>query len=207
MQILLGTTNPSKVGYFMNILKGTSVSFLTLRDLGITDEPLESGSSPRENAAIKAQFYARYMPDGAVLCADSGLYLAQFSMDDPRQPGLHIRTPNGCARLDDEAMIQHYAALAHSLGGSALAYYLDSAAIFYHGELHTFEQTQEEVQADGFYLVDTPNTARRAGWPLDSISKTLDGYDFLDTRRPIPIQQTSAYKPRLRAFILSVLHL
>ena len=37
MEILLGTTNPSKVGYFESILQGTGLTFVTLRDLGVTD--------------------------------------------------------------------------------------------------------------------------------------------------------------------------
>ena len=39
MQILLGTTNPSKAGLFQRLLAGTDVSFVMLRDLGVTAEP------------------------------------------------------------------------------------------------------------------------------------------------------------------------
>ena len=49
MQILLGTTNPSKVGYFEWLLEGLDVTFVTLRDLGVTDEPEESGKTPGAN--------------------------------------------------------------------------------------------------------------------------------------------------------------
>lgn len=42
MRILLGTTNPSKVKRFSDLLKGYDVEFVTLKDLAITDEPEKS---------------------------------------------------------------------------------------------------------------------------------------------------------------------
>ena len=120
MEILLGTTNPSKVGYFESILQGTGLTFVTLRDLGVTDEPEECGASPEENARIKADFYYRFALQETVICVDSGLYFDALPLDDPRQPGLHVRTPGGRPRLDDEEMIAYYAALSHELGGHVL---------------------------------------------------------------------------------------
>ena len=46
MRILLGTTNPSKVKRFSDLLKGYDVEFVTLKDLAITDEPEENGTTP-----------------------------------------------------------------------------------------------------------------------------------------------------------------
>ena len=70
---------------------------------GVFDNPQETGKTPMENAMIKAAFYGRYAD--AVICADSGLYFDALALDDPRQPGLQIRTPGGEKRLDDEEMI------------------------------------------------------------------------------------------------------
>ena len=47
MQILLGTTNASKIKYFQRMLTGIDASFVTLRDLSITDAPAEIGRDPR----------------------------------------------------------------------------------------------------------------------------------------------------------------
>ena len=55
MRILLGTTNPSKVKRFSDLLKGYDVEFVTLKDLAITDEPEENGTTPEENAIAKAK--------------------------------------------------------------------------------------------------------------------------------------------------------
>ena len=71
MQVLIGTTNPSKLKLFQDALAGYDVSFISLRDLGVTDEPAEAGRSPGENAAIKAAYYGKYAD--YVIGNDAGL--------------------------------------------------------------------------------------------------------------------------------------
>lgn len=198
MQILIGTTNPSKVGYFEELLADADVSFVTPRDLGIADEPQETGGTPEENARLKAAFYGQYAD--AVICADSGLYFDSLPLDDPRQPGLHVRTPNGI-RLDDEQMIAYYAALAHSLGGKVLAYYLDGCAVQRGGQVYGFQATRGEARARAFYLTDSPCAARQEGWPLDSLSLDLEEVSFLDAQRGTPEQMERPYAKRLKAFL------
>lgn len=103
MRILLGTTNPSKVKRFSDLLKGYDVEFVTLKDLAITDEPEENGTTLEENAIAKAKFYGQYFE--VVICNDSGLYFEELALDDVRQPGLNVRTPMQMDRLSDEEMI------------------------------------------------------------------------------------------------------
>lgn len=168
MKVLIGTTNPSKVKRFEDLLAGFDVEFCTLRDLKITAEPDETGRDPLENAVLKAKFYARYFD--VVLCNDSGLYFEGLALNDPRQPGLHVRTPKGGARLDDEAMIGYYAALISSLGGRVSAYYLDGIAVYNRGRIFSFMDADTAVKTDSFYMVDVPSGKRHPGWPLDSLS-------------------------------------
>jgi len=198
--ILVGTTNPSKAEYFKDLLSGCDVRFATLYDLGITDEPEENGATPEENARIKAAFYGQFAE--YVLCADSGLYFDALPLSDLRQPGLNIRTPGGCARLDDEAMIAYYAQLVHNMGGKMLSYYLDGAAVYAKGSVSGFQATREEAMTWAFYMTDQPSAWRREGWPLDTLSVTLDGTYFLDPSRPRFPQAQSGYRPRLRAFLV-----
>ena len=168
MKVLLGTTNPSKVRRFEELLAGRGIEFLTLRDLSIDREPEETGRTPEENAAIKARFYGRFCD--LVICNDSGLYFDGLPLEDPRQPGLNIRAPGGGERLNDEEMISYYAELIHSLGGRVLAYYLDGVAVYNRGSIFTFMENSEVTRLAAFYMVDTPSEKRREGWPLDSIS-------------------------------------
>ena len=198
MQILIGTTNPSKIGYFETLLADADAVFVTPGELGIADEPQETGSTPEENARLKAGFYGQYADAG--ICADSGLYFDSLPLDDPRQPGLHVRTPSG-TRLGDEQMIAYYAALAHSLGGRVMAYYLDGCAVQRGGQVYGFQATREEARARAFYLTDSPCAARREGWPLDSLSLDPEGISFLDERRRTPEQMEKPYTARLKAFL------
>lgn len=165
MKVLIGTTNPAKVTRFEEFLPNSGIAYLTLKDLGITAEPEEGGNSPEENARIKAAFYGQFCD--RVICNDSGLYFDSLPLDDPRQPGLNIRTPQG-RRLDDEEMIAYYSALISELGGRVLAYYLDGIAVYRDGKIESF--LDEQGKAAAFYMVDTPSPNRHPGWPLDSLS-------------------------------------
>lgn len=167
VRVLLGTTNPSKVRRFQALLAGYPVEFLTLRDLGIIEEPQETGADPEENARIKAAFYGRYFD--RVVCNDSGLYFGGLPLGDPRQPGLHVRSPRG-RYLDDEAMIVYYRQLAQELGGKVLACYLNGLAVFCKGRIFSYLESGPEAWQEAFYLVDRPSPLRHPGWPLDSLS-------------------------------------
>lgn len=168
MKVLIGTTNPSKVKRFEELLDGHDVEFYTLKDLGIEDEPEEMGTTPEENAVIKARFYGHYFD--RVICNDSGLYFDALPIEDDRQPGLNIRTPGGCDRLDDEEMIAYYASLVKSLGGKVLAYYLDGIAVYNRGKISSYMENSEATRESAFYMIDQPSGCRHPGWPLDSIS-------------------------------------
>ena len=166
MKILIGTTNESKVNRFKELLGEYGVEFLTLKDLNITDEPQEKGSTPEENAVIKARFYGKYFDK--VICNDSGLYFEELTLDDKRQPGLNVRTPFG-KRLDDAEMIEYYSGLINSLGGKISAYYLDGFAVYNNGKISSY---MDEIQAKkmSFYMVGKSTYKWNPGWPLDSMS-------------------------------------
>lgn len=170
-KVLIGTTNPSKVKRFEELLAGYDLEFCTLKDLGICQEPQETGKDPEENAILKAKFYGQFFD--SVICNDSGLYFEGLSLEDVRQPGLHIRTPQGRERLEDEQMIQYYSQLIHSLGGKVLAYYLDGIAVNQNGHISSFMENKKETRG-AFYMVDVPSPKRHLGWPLDSISLNRD---------------------------------
>ena len=185
MEVLLGTTNPSKVSRVERWLEGEDVHFLTLSEVAVPGEPEETGNRPGENARRKAEYYGRYAD--YVICNDSGLYLTGLPMEDARQPGLHIRTPGGAAhRLDDEEMIAYYAGLAHSLGGWAQACYLSGYAVKTPEKVFVYQERMEERTHDLFWLTDTPCPERRPGWPLDSLSYYGDRKtSFLSPKPPM----------------------
>ncbi|MCI8633764.1 MAG: non-canonical purine NTP pyrophosphatase [Lachnospiraceae bacterium] len=169
MKVLMGSTNPSKIEYYTKLLAAYPVTVLSLTDLNITSEPEEGGKTPEENAVIKAKYYGKFFE--TVICNDSGLYLDAFPIEDARQPGLHVRTPMGRPRLDDDSMVAYYTELSRSLGGKMLAYYLNGYAVYHKGKIDSYMESREEKRkTTSFYLLDHEIAPRRAGWPLDSIS-------------------------------------
>ena len=179
MRILLGTTNPSKVKRFSDLLRGSDVEFVTLKDLAITAEPEEDGTTPEENAVLKAKFYGQYFD--VVICNDSGLYFEELALDDARQPGLNIRTPMQGDRLTDGEMIDYYSKLIGELGGKLSAYYLDGMAVYNHGNIYSFMDAEAAQKIGSFYMIEKVSTKRFEGWPLDSLSVSKEtGRYFVD---------------------------
>lgn len=173
-RILIGTTNPSKIIWLKGYLSELpDIECVTLNDLGVTISVPEEGRTPEENAKIKALAY--HEATGlAVVGHDSGLYFQEFSMDDPRQPGLCIRRMNGQA-LDDDGMLEYYSDLARRFGPLHACYCSGFAAVDESGRWETFAQDrvddQEYFSTFGFLMVAQPHKMRRPGWPLDSLSQ------------------------------------
>lgn len=208
MRVLLGTTNPSKVRRFSELLSGYDVEFCTLRDLGIDEEPEECGKTPEENAIIKAKYYGQYFD--RVICNDSGLYFDSLPLDDDRQPGLNIRAPRG-VRLEDEEMIEYYSSLISTIGGRALAYYLDGIAVYNCGNIFSYMEISETTKASAFYMVDTPTSDRHVGWPLDSISVNRNTGRYFTDKEHNKFDTTNEnvmlgeYRKRIRTFMAEAL--
>ena len=207
MKVLIGTSNPSKVERFKSLLDGYDLEFLTLKDLKITSEPEETGINPKENAIIKAKFYSSFCD--VVICNDSGLYFEELSMEDSRQPGLNIRTPNGNIRLDDEEMIEYYSSLINSLGGKVNAYYLDGIAVYINGKIYSFMEDLS-YKTDTFIMVGNASNKRHKGWPLDSLSIRKNSNKYFvdetvnDSKDNIFIND---YRERLIKFLLDALNI
>ena len=202
--IMIGTSNPAKLTFFEQLLCGYDVHICGTGALTVLP-PEETGATPIENAVLKAEYYGRFAP--VVIGVDSGLYFHELPMDDPRQPGLHVRSPRG-QRLCDEEMIAYYAEKVSGLGGRVTAYYLDGTAIRTpDGRCHTFLPTTEELLETAFFMTDTPVATRKPGWPLDSLCIDRQGVPFLDPGRTRNAQAGWAYAPRLRAFIAGLLAL
>src|SRR5882672_5252314 len=69
-RLLIATTNPAKLAEYQLLLRELPLEPLSLRDLGITDAPEESGATFLDNALIKARFY--FERAGIATLADDG---------------------------------------------------------------------------------------------------------------------------------------
>lgn len=177
MKILYGTTNVAKVDWMKKNLQGLDIEMVCLRDIAgeIPDVP-ETGSTPLENATQKAQTYYKAfgMP---VFSCDSGLF---FENLPEYSPGVHVRTVGGKYLTDDE-MIAYYSGLARE-HGDIIAQYRNAICFVPDGE-HIYTDTSEDLHGDRFIITATPHPRRVEGFPLDSVSKTIDNVYYYDLEK------------------------
>lgn len=69
-KLLIATTNPGKLTEISTFLSDMPITLVSLKDVGITDHPHETGRTFEENAIAKAKFYAA--KSGLPTLADDG---------------------------------------------------------------------------------------------------------------------------------------
>ncbi len=84
MRLLLATTNPGKIREIRGMLAGAPVDLVTLAELPPIAEPEETGGTFRENARLKAMYYAEATGLPSV-AEDSGLEIDALD----KAPGVH----------------------------------------------------------------------------------------------------------------------
>jgi XTP/dITP diphosphohydrolase len=84
MRLLIATTNPGKIREIVEILEGSPVEIVTLRDLPPVPEPEETGQTFAENARLKALYYAEETGLPSV-ADDSGIEIDALG----KEPGVH----------------------------------------------------------------------------------------------------------------------
>lgn len=172
MKLLFGTGNQAKLNVMKRRLAGMEIELIGLKDLkaegNYIPEVTESGSTPLENARIKALSYyeAFHMP---VFSCDSGLYFEE--VPEKLQPGIHVRNVNG-KWLTDEEMVAYYTGLVKKYGNLTAEY--RNAICFVADREHIYESMEQDLYSKKFILTDKAHSAvRKKGFPLDSISIDL----------------------------------
>lgn len=177
MEVIIGSKNPAKPASLAPLFEGTGV-VLSAAPCSVAVE--EAGHDPAENALLKAKGYADYFQKPAV-ANDSALYLLSLPRDDSRQPGVFVRRVGG-RELTDAEMIEHYSALAASLGGRVEAAWFNGyAAAFPDGEAACFLMPERLARGWAFYLRGEVLHPLHPGYPLDSISERVEDA----ARRPL----------------------
>lgn len=173
--LLFGTGNPSKLNTMRENLKGLDIGLLSLRDMENSPPAVdESGSSPLENARIKALSYYRFY-GVPVFSLDSGLFFE--NVPDELQPGVHVRNVGG-KHLSDNEMITYYSALAREYGGKLTARYKNALCLVM-SENKVFQSMDESLWGKAFYLTDTPhNRPHQEGFPLDRLSVEIESGEY-----------------------------
>lgn len=173
--LLFGTGNPSKLSTMRESLKGLDIELLSLRDMEKSPPDVdESGSSPLENARIKALSYYRFY-GVPVFSLDSGLFFE--NVPEALQPGVHVRNVGG-KHLTDNEMLAYYSALAHEYGGRLTARYKNALCLVI-SENEMFQSMDESLWGKAFYLTDTPHKRmHKEGFPLDRLSVEIESGEY-----------------------------
>lgn len=178
MKLVYGTTNPGKLQYMKDVLKGLDVRIVGLGELA--PKPVvnidETGNNPLDNARIKSLAYFDVLQTPVFSC-DSGLYIEGLNTDN--QPGVHVRRVNG-RELNDEEMLEYYSNLAHGFGGTVKARYRNAICLVVDRKT-VYEYDGDDIASEDFLLTSKPHPARIPGFPLDSLSlESKTGRYYLD---------------------------
>lgn len=166
MKLFYGTGNPSKLRNMRAILVGLPIELVTPEGLGIMLPPIEeNGTTPLENARIKAQAYYQItgLPSFSL---DSGLYLEGIAAS--QQPGPYVHRVGG-RELSDDEFIEHYRNLARQNGGKIKTRFINGLCVVL-DDAHRKEAFGTQVSTDWFWIVERPHEIRLAGFPMDSIA-------------------------------------
>ena len=124
-KLLLGTTNQTKLDRLRAIVELLPIEWVSLRDLGIHAEVNETGSSPEENALLKARAYSA-RTSIPTLSVDSALIID--GLPPERQPGLCVRRLSGKQASDSE-LLDHYVRELEEVGGHSRGRWTTAVAL------------------------------------------------------------------------------
>jgi XTP/dITP diphosphohydrolase len=96
-RILVATTNKGKLGEIKEYLSDLPVEFVSLSDVGITDEVVEDGKTYEENSQKKAVYYSRIAGLPAI-SDDGGIEIAALN----GEPGINSKYWAGPEGRDED---------------------------------------------------------------------------------------------------------
>jgi len=173
MKILYGTTNESKITFMQKKVEHLGIKIQSLTDMQAPKLFItENGSSPLENARIKALAYYDMLKIPLFSC-DSGLYID--GLDDEKQPGINIRGLND--QMDDEETIAYYSELADKMGGKMVARYKNAICFITENGV-IYEHMGDDIASNPFYIVSKSHKVRNAGFPIDSLSVDIESIRY-----------------------------
>lgn len=156
---------------FKSKLLEHNIDLISVNDIDVKLDIVESGKTAIENARIKALAYfnATGIP---TIAMDDNLFFE--NVDDDIQPGVYVRRVNG-KELSDEEMIEYYSNLAKKYGDNGRL-----TARWVYGMVYIDSKKEDEFMwsLDDFYIVDVASDKINPGYPLNSISinKKLNKY-------------------------------
>jgi XTP/dITP diphosphohydrolase len=163
MKLLIATHNPAKIeelSKYLTPLCNDGVQLVSLADVGITDEPEETGTTLKDNACLKACFYGD--KSGLPALADDG----GFSIDHLNgEPGVKSNRWLGF-KATDQQLIDHtlmkLEGVPRPQRGASLV-----LCLCYYNPAHNNVATAE-TRISG-YVAERPTKKFKAGFPYRAL--------------------------------------
>ena len=179
-RILIGTRNEGKRRFLADLLADVPVRLVFLHEIGCAVDISETGTTPDENAEIKAVGYmqACQIP---TLAIDSSLRIEGLPEKD--QPGVQVRrSRSGDARTDAE-VLDHYRCLVSALGGETKGLWRSAVALALPGGRIFRSAYQRHT-----ILTSAATTQRAEGAPLNSMQMDPEARRYLADMAPEEIK-------------------
>jgi XTP/dITP diphosphohydrolase len=177
MNILLATTNPGKLAELKTGLSGLvkiGFNFKTLNDLNITKDVEETGKTFKENAELKAKFFAE-IAGMATIADDGGFTISALN----GEPGVHSKRWLGREATDEE-LIQFTLAKLNNVPSKNRQAALQTCICFFDPQSGQLLFEIEKVEG---VVANKPSKMRIKGFPYRSlliVSKFNKYYDDLN---------------------------
>jgi len=187
-QLLIATHNKAKLLEIKNAFSTYSaLSVVDLSMLNISQDANETATTFKENAKLKATFFAKisHLP---TLADDAGIEIQALN----GEPGVHSRRWLGYEASDEE-LIQHTLFRLREKEGVDRAARLTSCLCIYFPALKEYVYTQESI--DG-YIAKKPSSNRVEGYPYRSLFIVAAYNKYYDELSP---KEHDAVNHRIRA--------
>lgn len=182
MHLLLGTNNAGKVTEISEVLSGLPIALVTPRDLGIDDQPAETGTTFAENALQKARFY--FERAGLPTVADdSGIIVEALK----NELGLHTRRWGAGPDASDQEWITYFLQRMKKEKNKRAHFVCVLAYIDRHGAEHLFEGRCDGVITESLEADYLP------GLPISACFRP-DGYDRVFSALSIEQKNSTSHR-------------
>lgn len=192
MDILIGTSNESKITYIKNLLGENSFTLKSLSDLGIDTIANESGITVLENAKAKAKYYFD-LSKTLTISIDSGLEFE--NIEEKLQPRDKVKRICGVDNPTEEEMLIYYCKFIREHGGRLKGTWYNVFVIYNGKEFYTHTANED------YYFVDKPNDIRINGLPLNSIQIDIKSGKYKSEKKI----QTYPFDQEINQFITNTL--
>jgi len=179
-KLLIATSNQAKleeIKYGLKELEKENIKLLTLNDVGVEDEPEETGQTFCENAKIKAKFYAD-LTNLPTIADDGGLIIPYLN----NEPGVKSRRWLGYKASDQELIDYTLKRLKNTSKTQRIAY-LQTCICFYLAKKNVFMFQEEKIKG---YIAEKPSNKPTNGYPFRAlfiVEKYQKYYDELTEKQ------------------------